>query len=172
MIKFVGCILIITSSTIVGFRYAEHFRKRVKELKEIHNSLYELRNEIIYTHTPLVEAFKNISDRSNYPVNLFFKLAAENLCYKETDNVYSAFKCVFDTDKFQTNLNNDDKKILLNLSKSLGETDIEGQVKVFELAIKNIENHITEAEEIMKKNVKMYRCLGFCVGAMITIMIV
>ncbi|MCR3760229.1 stage III sporulation protein SpoIIIAB [Clostridium felsineum] len=172
MIKIIGCILIITSSTILGFRYAENFRKRVKELREIQNSLYELRNEIVYTHVPLIEAFKHISDRANYPVNLLFTSVSKNLLSKETENVYSAFKHAFTKEKIETNLNSSDKNILLNLSKSLGETDIDGQIKVFELAIQNIVSHINEAEEIMKKNVKMYRCLGFCIGAMITIIIV
>lgn len=172
MIKFLGCILIITSSTLVGFNYAENFRKRVRQLKEIENCLYELRNEIIYTHVPLVEAFNEMAERAKYPVDLLFKYTAENLNNKNCDSVYEAFKLTFESKNFDTSLKNEDKNIILNLSKSLGETDIDGQIKVFELAIENVKKHINDAEEMMKKNVKMYRCLGFCVGAMITIMLI
>ncbi|PJI09929.1 MULTISPECIES: stage III sporulation protein SpoIIIAB [Clostridium] len=172
MIKFLGCILIITSSTFLGFSYAENFRKRVKQLKELQNCLYELRNEIIYAHVPLIEAFNETSERANYPVNLIFKCAAENLNNKTCNSVYEAFKFTFASEKFDTNLKYEDKRIILNLSKSLGETDVDGQIKVFDLAVESIKKNINDAEETMKKNVKMYRCLGFCVGAMITIMLI
>jgi len=70
------------------------------------------------------------------------------------------------------NIKKEDIDILIDLSKTLGESDIEGQKSVFNLTIDNIKKQINEADEIMKKNVKLFRYLGFTMGAMLVILIV
>ncbi len=44
MIKVIGFILIVGSSTILGFSYGEKFKKRVRELKEFQRGVYVLKN--------------------------------------------------------------------------------------------------------------------------------
>jgi stage III sporulation protein AB len=60
----------------------------------------------------------------------------------------------------------------LDLAKSLGESDIDGQVNIFLFTINNLKKVISDAEISMKKNVKMFRYLGFSIGAMIVIMLI
>ncbi|MFL0251571.1 stage III sporulation protein SpoIIIAB [Clostridium neuense] len=172
MIKIFGCMIVLITSTLAGFIYAEKFKNRVKELNEIEACIYQLRNEIIYTHTPLVEALMSVADKTNEPLNSFFKIISSNLLGRNFDSVYDAFKSAFKICSGDMNIIKEDKLIILNLSKSLGETDIDGQIAVFELTIENLKKQIKNAEEIMKKSVKMYRYLGFCVGAMLVIMLV
>ena len=48
MIKIIGIfILIVASSTILGFFYGEKFKKRVKELKEFQRGVYVLKVKLI-----------------------------------------------------------------------------------------------------------------------------
>lgn len=172
MIKIFGCMIVLITSTLAGFFYAEKFKNRVKELNEIEACIYQLRNEIIYTHTPLVEALMSVADKTIEPLKSFFKIISSNLLERNFDSVYDAFKSGFKICSGDMNIIKGDKLIILNLSKSLGETDIDGQIAVFELTIENLKKQIKDAEEIMKKSVKMYRYLGFCVGAMLVIMLV
>lgn len=172
MIKILGCMIVLITSTLAGFVYAEKFKSRVKELNEIEACIYQLRNEIIYTHTPLIQALANVADKTGEPLNSFFKVISSNLFSKNYDSMYEAFKNAFEICSEDMNITKGDKLIILNLSKSLGETDISGQIAVFELTIENLKKQIKNAEEIMKKNVKMYRYLGFCIGAMLVIMLV
>ncbi|MCD2345169.1 stage III sporulation protein SpoIIIAB [Clostridium guangxiense] len=172
MIKIFGCMIVLITSTLAGFVYAEKFKSRVRELNEIQVCIYQLRNQIIYTHTPLVEALMNVADKTIEPLKSFFKIISSNLLSKNCDSVYEAFKNAFEISSSHMTMVKEDKLIVLNLSKSLGETDIDGQIAVFELTIENLKKQIKNAEEIMKKSVKMYRYLGFCIGAMLVIMLV
>lgn len=172
MIKILGGIVVLFASTICGFLYAEKFQNRVKELNEIERCLYQLRNEILYTHTPLTQALNNVANKALEPYSSFFKVIVSNLSDRNCNDVYEAFKLAVELYEDEISITKEDETILLDLSKSLGETDIEGQLMVFELSIENIKKRIKEAEIIMKKNVKMYRCLGFCLGAMVVIMLV
>ena len=66
-------------------------------------------------------------------------------------------------------LNKEDKDILGDFLKSLGYSGVYGQEKIFNLALENLKINIKEAGEESKKNTKLYRYLGMCFGAMISI---
>ncbi|MDF2503319.1 MULTISPECIES: stage III sporulation protein SpoIIIAB [Clostridium] len=171
MLKLIGGILIIAASTVGGFVYAQSFIYRVKELYEIERCIYQLQNEIVYTHTPLPEALINVSIKAKEPINNIFNKTSQKLSSNIYDNVYEAFKNTF-KETSNLSLKNEDINLILDLSKSLGESDITGQVNMFSLSIDNLKKIIAEAEITMKKNVKMYRYLGFGIGAMIVIMLI
>ncbi|MCM0650378.1 stage III sporulation protein SpoIIIAB [Clostridium swellfunianum] len=170
MIKTLGCLLILAASTFGGFAYAENFKKRVRQLNELERAVNQLQNEIEYTYTPLPEALRNVSQKCDAPMSLIFKKASEFLYNNEVESVYEAFKkCI---DLCETNISKEDMNILMDLSKSLGESDVEGHKKMFSLAKNNLKKRISLAEEAVNKNVKMYRYLGFSLGAMIVIVLI
>jgi stage III sporulation protein AB len=172
MIKILGCILILAASTIGGFVYAESFKKRVRQLNELERALNQLQSEIEYTYTPLPEALKSVADKSEEPVKGIFNRASELLFLNEAEDVYDAFKKSLKDSSEGLHINNEDLNIMLDLSKSLGESDIEGHKKIFILAKSNLKKRISIAEDAMYKNVKMYRYLGFSLGAMLVIVLI
>jgi len=171
MIKFISCFIILTTSTIGGFVYAESFRKRVKHLNEFERALTQLENEIEYTHTPLPEALECVAEKSESPVKEIFDKISKLLYRNEVDSVYNAFKKCLANETNSLNLNLEDINVILDLSKSLGESDIEGHRKIFSLVKMNLKKRISIAEESMNKNLKLYRYLGFSIGAMIVIVL-
>lgn len=171
MLKIIGSILIIIASTFGGFMYAQSFVNRVKELNEIERCIYQLQNEIAYTHTPLPDALNNVAIKAKEPIAEIFNSTSNKLKSNMYDNVYEAFREAFN-ESSSINLKEEDINLVLDLSKSLGESDITGQMNIFSLTIENLKKIITQAEITMKKNVKMYRYLGFSIGAVIVIMLI
>lgn len=167
-----GSLLVLASSTAAGFILGERFKKRTHQLKEMERGIHQLQNEIIYTHTPLPEAFYNIHQKSSYPLNEFFKIVSDMLYFNEVDSVYDGFKKAFKRMKDSLDVNKEDMNVILNLGKTLGESDVEGQKRMFTLTLENLKKQILEAEILMKKNVKMYRYLGFTLGTMIVIIFI
>ena len=171
ILKIFGCILILVAPTIGGYIYSEGFKKRVIQLNEFERSLTQLENEILFTHTPLTEVFFNISKKSKYPINEIFEIASDLLMTKNVDDVFEAITKALECKKDVLNLKKEDFDIILDLGKTLGESDIEGQKSVFRLTRENLKKQIQQAENVMKKNVKLYRYLGFSVGAVMVIMV-
>jgi stage III sporulation protein AB len=171
MLKLIGSSLVIVASTIGGIIYAQSYVYRVRELNEVQRCICELENEIVYTHTPLPEALINISNRSKKPISEIFRKISMELSSNNHDSVYEAFRDIFEKSK-NIYLKTDDINIVLDLAKSLGESDIDGQVNIFLFTINNLKKAISDAEISMKKNVKMFRYLGFSIGAMIVIMLI
>jgi len=172
MIKIIGCIVIIGASTMAGFIYSERLKYRVFQLNEIERAIYQLQNEITYVHALLPDAFKSIANKSKEPINELFNKTSELLSGNEYENVYAAMKSAVNTIKNKLYLNTDDINVVLDLSKTLGESDIQGQNSMFILTIANLKKQIKISEEYMNKNIKMYRYLGFSFGAMLVIALI
>ena len=172
MIKIIGCAVILGASTMAGFIYSERLKYRVFQLNEVERAIHQLQNEITYVHALLPDAFKSVAQKSRNPIKELFNKTGELLSGNEYDNVYEAMNSAMNTIKSGLNLNCDDINVILDLSKTLGESDIEGQKNMFTLTIGNLKKQIKMSEEFMKKNIKMYRYLGFSFGAMLVIALI
>lgn len=172
MIKILGVIFIIAASSMMGFMFAEALRKRLLQLKDLRGALVQLQNEIFYTRTDLPEACAKVAQKSKYPINEIFENVSEQLEKNSTDSVYEAFKQALNLNESKLSLTKEDKEVLTDLSKALGDSDMEGHKKVFSLAEYNIKSKIEALEGNVDKNIKMYRYLGFSLGAAIAIILI
>lgn len=164
--------MILGASTAIGYIYSERLKKRTKELKELERCIIQLQNEIVYTHTPLPEASLNVAQKSFGCVKNIFKKVSDLLALNKVDSVYEAFSIVINDEKESLSLKDEDLYILLDMAKTLGESDIQGQKKMFLLTLNNFKGQIKISETLMNSNVKMYRCLGFALGAMTVIVLI
>lgn len=172
MLKIIFMIIIFAISSYIGFMYGETFRRRLDELKEILKALLILENEVIYGTTPLPEALENLCYKVQEPVKKFIKAIEERLIKGNVESVYEGARQEFSAIENEFYLDDEDKKIVGDFFKSLGESGVYGQEKIFTLAIEGIKLNLKDAEESAKKNTKLYRYLGVCIGAMITIFLI
>jgi stage III sporulation protein AB len=172
MLKILACIIIIASSTAIGFNYAESFKKRTKQLNELERCVNQLQNDMIYTRTPLPEAIFSTAQKSIYPIKNIFEEVSSLLFSNAVDSVYEAF-CKSLTDKKENiSLKEEDIDVILDLAKTLGECDIEGEKRIFSLTLNSLKKQLKNSELSMNNNVKMYRYLGFSLGTMVAIMLI
>jgi len=172
LIKILGILLILISSTVVGFMYGEGMKKRVKDLNELLRGVYILKNEINYMHSLLPEALMKVSEKCTGIIKKIFVDASTILLSNEEVDVYTSFKKSIDINKSNINLTKEDLSIFLDLTKSLGELDVDGHNDIFSLVTENLNKAIIGAESNLEKSIKMYRYLGFSFGAMIAIVLI
>lgn len=164
------CVLFIICSYI-GFEYGESFNRRMIQLREILKSIIILQNDVLYGSTPLPEAFESFSCKVEEPIHSFINGIREKLISRKVESVYEGVVDEYKELKGKFTLNDNDIKILGDFFKSLGESGVFGQERIFSLAIEGIKMNLKDAEDTAKKNVKLYRYLGICIGGMITIFI-
>ncbi|MBA5850621.1 stage III sporulation protein SpoAB [Clostridium sp. cel8] len=172
MIKLLGCIMVIFSTTAIGFILGEKLKNRTRELRELQRCIYEIKTRILYSHTTLPQAIATASTKVKRPVSTLFMEVSKMLNKNSVNNVYQAFESVFADNRDIFNLKDEDISIILDFSKSLGESDLEGQKSIFSLTIENLKKQIDMSEVILKKNIKMYRYLGFSLGAVVVILLI
>lgn len=169
IIKIFFLIAIFGLAIYIGNLKASQYINRLKELISIKSALNILENKIRFTQAPLEEIFKNISHNCSEKniKNIFEKISAD---INQNKNIHKSWENTIN--KIETNLNNEDKKILIDMGKILGATDVEGQISNIKITTSFIDKQIEKAEEEKCKNVKMFRTLGIVVGlAIMTILI-
>ena len=72
----------------------------------------------------------------------------------------------------KNNLNKEDVATIQNLSRLLGQTDIEGQISEVEVVNNFLTVQLENASEERRKNEKMYRTLGLVTGLTIAIILI
>ena len=169
MFKIILIVTLFALCSLIGYVYGEKFRKRYEDLIEIHKAIILLQNEVIYNNTSLPESFNLISRKISDPFSTILENVSKRLEFGSEKDVYSAFVNEYTLCEGDIYLNRDDKNILSSFFKSLGESGVYGQDKIFTLALENMKINIKDSDDISKKNTKLYRYLGVCFGAMISI---
>lgn len=172
IIKIFLLATVLVVSTAIGFFISNRFSKRVSELSDILSALEIFETKISYTYDSLIDTFEYIANNLKTKVYRIFFITAEHLRENKNMSAGDAFRNVIEDEKIFLELNEKDIEILKGLSISLGQTDLENQIKNINLVSQMIETQLNEAIEEKSKNYKMYRNMGVLTGLVLIILLI
>ena len=167
VVKIVIYMFIFLSTSLIGTLISKRYINRVNELKEFKNALNIFKTKIRYTYEPIPEIFKEISLNVNSNISNVFKVASDKMKYCSAGQAWS-LSLKLDN----LSINSEDRIALNNLSKLLGETDLDGQLSQIEMTSNFLDKQIDDAEKERNKCEKMYRSLGMIIGIAIVIILI
>ncbi|OEH85650.1 stage III sporulation protein AB [Desulfuribacillus stibiiarsenatis] len=171
MVKTAAIILVIVSSTMIGFLFANRFGQRVKELRIIYSALKYLETEIIYGLTPIPIAFETIGSRIEKPIGEIFIQMSQALRPSDVTTA-QVWLAAWRKSHGILSLRARDYDILYQLGHTLGQTDKENQMKHINMALTYLQSEEADARNDQQKHEKMYKYLGFLTGMMIVILMI
>ena len=166
-IKIIIYSLIFLTSSGIGVIISKRYEQRAQELKDIKNALNMFKTKIRFTYEPIPDIFKEISEKINSRTGKVFEIAS---CNMKLLTAGDAWNMAIDTNILE--INEEDKRVLKDLSRLLGQTDIDGQINQIELTNLFLDEQIKKAERDRDKNEKMYRILGMIAGLVIVIILI
>lgn len=169
IIKYIELSLIFITSLYIGILYSKKYSNRVKDLEEMKNAMRIFKAKINFTYIPIPEIFGEMEKEIKSNISNIFFNAKE---YMKDFTAAESWKMAIRECKNNTNFSDEDIEIISNLSKSLGNTDIEGQISIIELTEELIDKQIKKAREEESKNGKLYKTLGTGIGMTIIIILV
>ena len=172
VIKFSILLGILCASTLVGYLISNRYSGRVKELQDIITSLELFETKINYTYDTIPDCFKAISEYIGGCVGKIFKETASCLERQNDVSTGDCFKNVLDNERVLLNLNDTDIEILKGLSVSLGQIDLDSQIKNIRLVIHTLNSQPEQAKEEKSKNFKLYRNMGMLAGLVLMIVLI
>lgn len=167
IIKTFFLIVIFGLAVYIGNSKANQYVYRVKELICIKSALNIFENKIKFTQSPLEEIFKSIGENS---AEQNIKNIFQALAMKENINIHKKWENAISN--IESNLNSEDKNILIDMGKILGTTDVDGQVSNIKITSSFINRQIEKAEQEKEKNAKIFRTLGIVSGLTIIIILI
>ena len=170
--KLLFLIAVLCLSTMIGIAVAKKYSNRVNELQETIMALEILEGRINYTYDTIPEIFDFISRHVKTNVKNIFEYSSEKLCMNKNFSAGEVFTSTIDEEKILLNLNENDVEILKGLSVSLGQVDLESQVKNIRLIICSLTKQLEDARKEKDKNFKLFRNMGAIVGALLIIILI
>lgn len=161
-IKIIGAVLVVTAGTVCGFYFSLKLSKRKEFLIAFKDFLSALETNIRYKADDIITL---ITTSSSSPMLEFF-----------SDNVFSSFMDYWNS--FVENLpksyglTKEDINLIKEFGKNLGTTDIEGQLNHIELYKNHFETQYKKSEDEYKTKSKLYKVLGFFIGAVTALILI
>ncbi|WP_186578094.1 stage III sporulation protein SpoIIIAB [Aquibacillus kalidii] len=169
--KWIGALLLLSATTWVGFELARKLNDRPKQIRQLKSALQILEAEILYSQAPIIEACYNVSKQLPHPVSWFFKVVSEDLKVK-TDSLYEIWKKNIDAFWPLVALGENEKEILRQFGRTLGQHDFVQQQKHIQLALTHLERELEEAQDYQYRYSKMVKSLGFLTGLLVVILLI
>lgn len=172
MTKLSGAILIIGTSTLMGFLMAERLNERCRMLRLLLRLLNIIKTEIGYHSGLLAEVFQKAARLINDPqVAVALRKIAENIGFGSDYNITELWE-EFLNDQGMTSLSQEDRGVLEELGAYLGSTDREDQMARIEGVCLRLQLNLEAADLEKTKRVRLYRYFGFAAGAVLVCMLV
>lgn len=161
-LKIIGSVLIVLSTTIVGFSLAKGLELRKKFLISFLEFLYNLQVNIRYLSDDIFSLIRKSA--TNNHMNYFAD---------ECDgNFEDYWNLSINKIPLAYRLSEDEYSLLKDFGCGLGTTDVEGQIQHIELYKKLFETQIQKAEFSQKNKSRLYIVMGFFIGAITVLLII
>jgi stage III sporulation protein AB len=170
-VKFILIICVFLLATFIGYMLAGRYKTRVAEINDLIFALDIFETKIKYTYDSLTTTFLYIADSLKTKVYRLFYITAEQLKENRNLSAGECFKQVIDDEKIFLALNKEDIEIIKGLCVSLGQVDMDGQLKTIKLVSESLKKQLQDAIEDNKKNFKLYRNMGVLSGLVIIIIL-
>jgi stage III sporulation protein AB len=167
--KIIGCILVIASSTGMGFYFSSELKRRVQDLKEFKKIIVLLRGDIRYSNSPLPEAISSIARRHQGVYQAFFTGVSTKLHELSGLTFSDIWKSEVEQNLTNTSLSKKDKVSLIQFGDNLGYLDKEMQMNTLDLYLTQLEDEIAELSRSVKEKSYLFNSLGITAGIFITI---
>lgn len=170
--KILFLFAIFALSMMIGVIISKKYSNRVSELQESITALEILEGRINYTYDTIPEIFDFISRHLKTNIKNIFEYSAEKLSIDKNFSAGELFNSTIDEERILLDMNDADIDILKGLSVSLGQVDLENQVKNIRLIIRSLTNQLEDAKREKDKNFKLCRNMGAIVGVLLIIILI
>lgn len=168
-VRIIGAMIVIASTTIMGFGVANHHRKEEICLYQLIRGLEFMYSELEYRLTPLPDLCRMVAMQTSGPVSALF----HNLYNQFVSQLSADPTCCMNAALEQTpKMPDRTKRNLQLLGKSLGRFDLQGQLSginsVRELCQRDLDG-LTCNRDV---RLRSYRTLGICAGIALVILFI
>nr|WP_272893623.1 stage III sporulation protein SpoIIIAB [Heyndrickxia oleronia] len=170
VVRVIGAIFIIFSTTWAGFELSKRLSERTRQLRMFRTALQSLEAEIMYGHTPLHEAARRLSTQMPKPIATCFEQFSLRLTTMET-----TVKCAWEESLQEiwklTALKRSEYEILVQFGETLGKHDRMTEQKQIILTLTHLEREEEDARDKQQRYEKMMKSLGFLSGLLVVILL-
>jgi len=171
-LKIVGSIMIIVSTSAIGYWYSMELQKHLNDLQYIRQLFLMIYGEIHYTQEAFGEVFSHLGRQLREPYAAWL----ENMTTEIRDRRRASFTELWcesiDTFLSVSNLKKEDLSELKDLGTQMGYLDTDTQLGVLKLYTEKLDLRIQTIRGGLAPKKRLCNCLGIMSGIFIAIILV
>lgn len=169
MIKLIGFLIIVLSSTKIGIDLSDKYRKRTRELRAVITVLERVKIEVGFSNCVITDALSKAMDIKVETVRnmigyIVDMVNEKNVTLQEAFNLYM-------TDCNELSMEKHCTDELRRLFDMFGSGDSEDEIRNLETTILNMKTYLNNSLDDEKRYVKLYRTSGVLAGFLIAIIL-
>lgn len=172
MQKIIGCILIITACTGIGYLKGVDLQKHLTEIQTLRQLFFMMKSEIKYTKAPLGEAFWHIGRRLDGAYAKWMMELSKRLEQKSGSRFADLWNDSIVEYLNDTYLSREDLQKLKSLGGHMGYLDEEMQIGTINLFLEQLETEIEKIRENIAAKRKLCNCLGVMGGIFLAVVLI
>ena len=168
-IRIIGAILIIGTCSALGFKMSANYKLQERQMEQLVEALLYISCEMSYRLTPLAQQFSGCCAITTGAVKTFFYQASRELSNQISPNASCCIQAALDK---TSGLTPAAIKTIKQIGNTLGEFDLDGQLKALEetlILCRNTLSHLKAEQAVHTRN---YQTLGICAGAALAILFI
>lgn len=171
ILKIIGSILVLSSTSIIGICYVDDMQKRLKELNGVKKSILLISGDLEYGGMSISDIFAHIEKYSIKEHREFWYTLSKSTSTKGESRFSEIWVNTLE-DKFcNSRLTKEDKNELSKLGNTLSDVDKRQQITMLKLYIEHLELNIQTLKEEKDRKSKIYHSLGVVSGLFLIVIL-
>ena len=166
-IKWIGAILVVAGCGGFGFSLAAAYRREEASLRQLMRMLRFMQRELRFRLTPLPELCRQAAGEGRGQTRAVMQYLAAALEAQEQPEAYGCMRSAL---RRADGLSGRVKRLFLQLGRSLGRFDLDGQLEGLEDVLNACREQLDQLQENRASRLKSYQTLGLCAGAALAIL--
>lgn len=163
MFKLCLCVVVLLCSTLIGNWFASRLKNRRNSLLILIEVITRMKNHFAFSG---FDIFRVVSE--SFKGFQIFEAFAD---YNNSEDFHLWWKTGILSLSSESGLNQEDKRLLIRFSDSLGVTDVEGQISNCDFYIDVFTQRLKAADATEYKNARLYKTLGFSLGCILILVL-
>lgn len=167
-LQWMGAMLVVAACGGIGFMMALHDKKEMNCLRQLQAAAEYMTCELNCNMTPLPTLLRRTSAQCNGVLQAYFNVLAEEL----ENQIAPDVACCVDAALVRcADIPTKTREVLFQMGQTLGQFDLEGQIKGLESVCNTCEQHCKRMDINRPQRLRSYPTLGLCAGAVLAILL-
>lgn len=168
--KWIGAIIIIAASFLIGSRKSKTYSDRVFQLRRLETALMTLESAIVFGAEPIETTVRSIADRTEKPVGIIFRHFADQLSVSDR-SAGEMWKESLQHNAHALALKKEDLQVVEQAGHMLGSVTQEAEERKLKHVLKQLEKQREEAAAAEQRFSGMIRTVSVLAGMMTAILL-
>lgn len=171
MIRLIGAVLLILTSSLYGWMQAKELIERRGELNYLSQLIAAFKSEVSFQRSSLGEIFLKLSEKSRLPYqNIFCGIYRGMEC--ERKSFESMWQEALERMAAETCLKKEDIQYMMELTSLAKAMDCRYRDEIFEQVSEEMEEQKKHLENEYRQKGKVYCCMGITIGILGVIILI